>query len=128
MQVFMMGMANRNKEMKVFDFEKFYNILMTEDVIVASAGLEEDLQYTEGTLICDGKIDNDYYAYLQSTWATPVLMYTTRDNNFNRIECWVMESQAKWSIVESWPYIEGYLDTLIKYEIDLDKLKINKDE
>jgi hypothetical protein len=102
-QAIMMGQMNRNKEMKVFDFEKFYNILIDNDVVSAIAGLEEDLEYTSDVLVIDGKIDCYHNAYLKSTWATPILMYKTKDNEEHKIDCYVMEKQAKWDINEKMP-------------------------
>ena len=68
MQAFMMGEANRNKELMVFDWERAAQRIKETGAKEASAGLYSDWEYTGGAIWRDGKpVDSDdTYTYLAS--------------------------------------------------------------
>jgi hypothetical protein len=90
LSAYAMGMANRGREMKVFDWDKAVDIILSRNPQHADAGLVEDWSWTAGSIYEYGKpvSKEDYYAHLCSTWATPVLRIDDET-----IECWIMESQ-----------------------------------
>ena len=90
-----------NSKTKVFDWNKAANILKLRNIQNASAGLELDLEYTEGNILSDGKPIKETTAYLLSVWATPLLII---DGEW--IECWIYEDDATWEIEDAnknWP-------------------------
>lgn len=93
-----LGVENRNKEMKVFDWVKAANLIKEHQPEVAEAGLENDWNYTGGIIYKNGQIVKDTYTYLASTWATPTLILD--DKSF---DCYVMESETNWSSDTKWP-------------------------
>lgn len=94
MSAFAMGQANRNKELKVFDWDKAARLLCERSAANAVAGLASDMEWTSGTILRDGAIVDDSYTYLASTWATPVLVIDGEE-----IDCYRMESEcpAEWT-------------------------------
>ena len=50
MQAFMMGEANRNKELMVFDWERAAQRIKETGAKEASAGLHSDWEYTGGAM------------------------------------------------------------------------------
>lgn len=98
---FLRGQANRGKEMMVFDWIKAAQIIKELQPQEASAGLEEDWEYTGGRIFVDGKPYTDGYTYLASTWGTPQLLI-----NGKVFDCYVMESEAGgWDAYTQWPRI-----------------------
>jgi hypothetical protein len=96
---FAMGNASRDKELKVFDWNKAAAIIKKRGAQEASAGLEADLEWTAGTIIEDGKPVTDGYAYLSSTWATPLLIIDEEE-----IDCFSMQSEVPdWGSGTWWP-------------------------
>jgi len=53
------------------------------------AGLEFDMEWTSGTIYSAGKIVADSYVYLNSTWATPIIVM-----DGDEWSCWIYESEA----------------------------------
>lgn len=105
MQAFMMGEMCRGLEQKVFDWDKAAQILKERKAADAQAGLDEDWDWTCGTILYDGKPVADH-PFLASTWATPVLEL---DGAF--IECWRMASEVPaWNAGTVWP--QSALDIL----------------
>jgi hypothetical protein len=97
----MMGELNRGKEMMVFDWDKAATIIREKKPFDAFAGLENDLEWTGGTIYKDGNIVQDSYTYLSSTWATPILIL---DGDYeNAIACFIMEHQTSWGSDTIWP-------------------------
>lgn len=95
------GMANRGKEMKVFDWNKAATLIKERNATSASAGLAGDWGWTGGDILRDGKPvpADDTYTYLASTWATPQL-----DIDGEVIDCYVMESATDgWDAGTYWP-------------------------
>lgn len=91
-----MAAAHRGQRIKRFDFNKAVDIIIEQKLIDVSAGLQSDLEYTEGQILRDGK-PVDEGAYLGSNWATPVLI-----TNYDEIECWSYEDEMPGSGHE-WP-------------------------
>ena len=106
MMAFAMGELNRHNEKKVFDWNKAAK-LIKENYLdeVVLAGLSGDMEYTSGIIFEDGHPVYDYYTYLSSTWATPVL--AVRDKE---IPCYVMEHETEWDDSTKWP--QSALDIL----------------
>lgn len=71
MSAFVMGEANRNKELMVFDWEKAAKIIKEKGAKEASAGLRDDWDWTGGDILRDGKPvpEEETHVYLASTWA-----------------------------------------------------------
>lgn len=99
LSAFAKGEANRNKDLKVFDWDKAAKIIKEGNHKNASAGLAEDLNYTCGDILINGEIPSDGYTYLASTWATPVLIID--DDEFY---CYKMQSETDgWNSDTFWP-------------------------
>lgn len=98
MQAFAMGQLSRGKEQKVFDWDKASRIIKERQPEEATAGLEEDMEWTAGTIWENGKPVYDSYTYLASTWATPVLVI-----NGEIIPCYVRASKTTYDSGTKWP-------------------------
>ena len=99
MSAFVMGEANRGKELMVFDWEKAAKIIKESGAKNASAGLSGDWKWTGGEILEDGHIPTDSYTYLASTWATPEL-----EINGKTIDCYRMQSETDgWDAHTFWP-------------------------
>lgn len=68
---FMMGEANRHKELMVFDWSEAAWLIKKHNAVHASAGLHGDWEYTGDSIYNNGSPILDTDAYLASTWATP---------------------------------------------------------
>lgn len=103
MMAFQMGMANREREMKVFDWDTAARIIRDRKPLLASAGLAEDFEWTGGCIYASGKIVTGSYTYLASTWATPTLYLDFADSE-DEIPCFKMQSElTEWSAETKWP-------------------------
>ena len=101
LQAFIMGEANRGKEMKVFDWVKAAELIKAHNPDIAEAGLAEDWYATGGEIFARGEIipEDKTYVYLTSTWATPVLRLDGQE-----FDCWKKESELPNYEQESyWP-------------------------
>lgn len=96
---FAMGQANRGNELKVFDWDKAAIMIKERKALNARAGLRGDWEWTAGDILVDGKISEDSYTYLASTWATPEL-----DIDGILYECYKMQSEVpNWDADTFWP-------------------------
>lgn len=102
MRAFAMGMMNRGREMKVFDWDKAAKIIKDEKPDVVYAGLDGDFEYTGGVIYKDGDIVTDDYTWLASTWAVPTL-YLEKGGEITEVDCYVMESETEWHEHTKWP-------------------------
>lgn len=101
MSAFAMGQANRHKEQMVFDWEKAAKLIKESGAECAEAGLAGDWEWTGGTIFEDGKIVEDSYTYLASTWATPQLILAS-----GIIDCFKMQSEVPdWDAETKWPEV-----------------------
>lgn len=99
MSAFAMGEANRGKELKVFDWNKAAEIIKEKGCKNAAAGLSGDWEWTGGSILQGGKIPEDSYTYLASTWATPEL-----EIDGEIIDCYKMQSETDgWDSDTFWP-------------------------
>ena len=98
MSAFAMGEVNRGKEPMVFDWDKAAQLIKDSGTSKASAGLSGDWGSTGGDILIDGKIPEDEYTYLLSTWATPEL-----DINGETVDCYIMGSKTDWDEKTFWP-------------------------
>ena len=99
-QALIMGWANREKPMMVFDWRKAAKIIKEQDAQEAGAGLRGDWESTGGTIWEDGHIvpSDQTYTYLSSTWAVPEL-----EVDGVVVECYVMEDETDWDADTYWP-------------------------
>ena len=98
---FVMGEANRGRELMVFDWNKAAQRIRETGTKYASAGLQSDWKWTGGPIYDNGIIPaEDTYVYLASTWATPEL---NLDGDIE--DCYIMQSQvpAEWG--DNYPHI-----------------------
>lgn len=96
---FIMGELNRNREMMVFDWNKAAKIIKERQAKYASAGLQNDYEYTMGVIWRDGAVVTDDYTFLASTWATPMLIVDGEE-----VPCYKMESDVPgWGSGTKWP-------------------------
>ena len=96
---FAMGELHRNDPLMVFDWDKAAGILAMRNPDEAVAGLQDDYEYTAGTIWRSGKPVMDEYTYLASTWAHPMLIIGDEE-----IECWRYKSEApEWNSETKWP-------------------------
>lgn len=103
------GIANQDKESKVFDWNKAAELIKQFQPDSAEAGLIEDWNWTGGAIYKGGKPvpAKETYTYLASTWATPVLI----TDNGSEHDCWKWESEVPdWNAETYWP--ESALDIL----------------
>lgn len=98
-RAFMMGEANRGRELMVFDWEKAARLIAERKPSTASAGLSGDWEWTGGDIWRDGGPVIDDYTYLASTWATPEI-----DIDGEVIDCFRMQSATPgWGSDTKWP-------------------------
>ena len=96
---FARGEASRDKESKVFDWNKAAELIKKNKPKEASAGLQSDWEWTGGLIFKDGKPVTDEYTYLSSTWATPEL-----DMDGEIVDCYKMQSETpRWHSATKWP-------------------------
>jgi hypothetical protein len=83
---------------KVFDWDKAAEIIRDRKPDTAEAGLAEDWSHTGGTIYRDGRIvpQADTYTYLQSKWATPMLVIDGEE-----IDCFTVRED--WDAGTYWP-------------------------
>ena len=110
---FVMGNANRGKELMVFDWDKAARLIKKRNPEHASAGLRSDWECTGGTIYENGKPVMDDYTYLASTWAVPEI-----DIDGEVIDCYRMENEVPgWSAKTKWP--KSALDILSSEEMEM---------
>lgn len=95
---FAMGVANRDRELMVFDWNKAAMLIKQHKPVKAEAGLKGDLEWTGGTIWRDDKPVKNSYTYLASTWATPLLILDGEET-----PCYIMEHETKWRAKTTWP-------------------------
>lgn len=92
---------------RVFDWNGAARRIAEVHPRVAVAGLREDMGCTGGVIWEDGLPQKDYYTYLCSEWATPVLVWATQEDVENGVEhieeCWVLKKGAAWNEHTKWP-------------------------
>lgn len=71
LDAFMMGEANRGKEMMVFDWDKAARLIAQRKPRIAMAGLRGGWEFTGGVIYEDGVLVTKDYTFLVSTWAVP---------------------------------------------------------
>ncbi len=99
LSAFAMGLANRNRESMVFDWDKAAELIKEYKPKTAMAGLRGDWEWTGGTIYENGEPVLDSYTWLSSTWATPEI-----DLDGEVIECYKMESHVpNWDSDTKWP-------------------------
>jgi hypothetical protein len=96
MIAYMLGEANRNKPLRVFDWDKAARIIAERNPEIAIAGLLYDEEWTAGVIWRDGKPYKDDYTYLASVWAEPTLYIDGEE-----IECWCYTDE--WNSDTKWP-------------------------
>lgn len=94
MQCFTIGNSRcAGKEtFKGMDFEKAKKIIneRRDEIESAEMGLMEDWECTSGTVFLDGKfVEGNCRIFLESLWATPLLVLNFNDGNVQEIELFV---------------------------------------
>ena len=93
------GLANRNKPIMVFDWEKAAKLIAETKPRRVEAGLSGDWEWTGGVIYEDGTPIKESCTYLSSTWATPMLMV---DGTY--LDCWRYASDTPgWYADTKWP-------------------------
>lgn len=102
LNAFAMGMANRGKPTRVFDWVGAAKLIVERKPDVVSAGLAMDWEYTGGVIYrSDGVYDKwDIVGlYLESTWAVPEI-----DIDGDVSPCWVWTDKSPgWGADTFWP-------------------------
>ena len=102
-EVMEQGRLNRDKELRVFDWDEAARRIKASGATEAVAGLQRDMGCTSGCILLHGKplTERDStYTYLASTWATPVLVL---DDGVERA-CYRMQSEVPaWDAHTLWP-------------------------
>ena len=99
LDAFMMGEANRGKEMMVFDWDKAARLIAQRKPRIAMAGLRGDWEFTGGVIYEDGVLVTKDYTFLASSWAVPEI-----DMDGETVECYKMEAETpKWDAYTKWP-------------------------
>ena len=84
--------------MRVFDWDTAAQRIMEVKPSVAGAGLEDDWEWSRGTIWRNGKPIGDNYTYLCSIWATPEL---EMDGVLE--DCWRYQDETEWDEHTKWP-------------------------
>lgn len=101
LSAFAKGIANKGKELMVFDWEKAAQLIKEKNPSTVSAGLQDDWEYTGGEVFRDGKPvpQDETYVYLASTWATPEI-----EIDGEIFECFKMQGETPgWDSGTYWP-------------------------
>lgn len=89
----------------VFDWDKAARVIVERGAQYAEAGLSGDWDWTGGEILNDGKPVLDSYTYLQSLWATPMILI---DGAY--YECYIDADKTQWDSGTKWP--QSALDIL----------------
>lgn len=95
------SLAAKNSPRRVFDWDKAARIIKERHANSASAGLQDDWEYTGGPILKGGMpVDREVSCcYLASNWAIPEL-----EIGGEVIECFKMEREAPgWDAETFWP-------------------------
>lgn len=99
------GEANRNKPLRVFDWDKaaarIKSALKSYPDLIAEAGLQGDWAYTGGEIFRNGKPVDEDYTYLASTWATPTLILNYNGDEHEE-ECWILQEGSRFTHASKW--------------------------
>lgn len=101
----------RGTASRVFDWRKAANLLVEKmkegDPFIAYAGLEEDMEWTGGTILSfDGhsfELNRDSYTYLASNWAKPILVIHYEDQSDLELCCWEYSEDSEYDSSTRWP-------------------------
>ena len=110
-KAFALAEANKDKTPKVFDWDKAARLIIQAGATEATAGLAGDMEWTSGPIFSGGEIDEDGYTYLESKWATPVLVL----DGGEEVECFVMGNKTEGNAKTKWP---DSARQIITYQID----------
>ena len=92
---------------RVFDWNGAARRIAQIRPAVAVAGLREDMGATCGLIWEHDMPQKGNYTYLCSEWATPVLVWATREDIENGVEhveeCWVFKKDSVWNEHTKWP-------------------------
>lgn len=101
----MTGAINKNKPMRVFDWDIAAQIikehLIEHPDLIAEAGLQGDWSYTAGIIFENGAPTNEHYTFLASTHAQPTLLLSWGGEDQKELPCFTDESSrfdsnSKW--------------------------------
>jgi hypothetical protein len=95
---FIRGAASQGNRPRVFDWDEAARRIKARGATEASAGLQDDWEWTGGSILTDGAPDSDTYTYLASTWAIPEL-----DTGDGREDCWRYMDETDWDSGTYWP-------------------------
>ncbi len=96
-----------NSKIKVFDWNKAAFLIKVQKTKIASAGLEDDWEWTGG-IIFDGRplLAGESYTFLASNHATPQIVIDDVE-----YDCWCYQSEhPEWHSGTRWP--QSALDIL----------------
>lgn len=102
MAAFAMGQAAQGNPVKVFDWNEAATRIKVAGAQTASAGLQDDWEWTGGEILRDGEPvpHENTYVYLASTWAIPELVIDDDDP----IPCWKFSDDTDgWDSATYWP-------------------------
>ena len=94
------GQASKGKEPMVFDWFKAVKLILEFKATNASAGLQDDWNWTGGDILVNGNpLKENESCYLSSTWAIPEICI---DDTY--YECYAMQSKVpEWNSSTFWP-------------------------
>lgn len=114
---FIRGEANRGNRMRVFDWNKAAERISEVRPGCASAGLQDDWEWTGGDIYTADGIPDNSYTYLCSTWAIPEL-----DMDGDIEECWVWKDESPgWDADSFWP---GNTRSLLTKRVDSERVEV----
>ena len=100
---FKAGRENANSKLKVFDWDKFTDYILSLDKLPENViiGLNGDFEHTNGYAIRNGKIWNrpDPSMWLSSTHCVPCFTF----DNESCEECWLWEDETEYDRRTFWP-------------------------
>jgi hypothetical protein len=84
---------------RMFDWDKAAKLIREAQPVTASAGLQDDWEWTGGIIWHGGKPNTEEYTYLASLWAIPEL-----EMDGDVVECWKnVDEDNEWNSEEKWP-------------------------
>jgi hypothetical protein len=91
--------AGPDARLRVFDWEKAARLIVERKPELASAGLQDDWDWTGGVIARNGDPVRDSYTYLASMWAIPEIGL-----DGELIDCWKYKDETPgWDSHTKWP-------------------------
>ena len=103
---------------KTLDWDKCIDIIVENDLKTVQVGLEEDFEDTCGYILIDDEPVEGEFHYLESLWATPVLLDMDNEEIY---PCWSFTNESEYNANSDWTDdLKNKFDKLKKEKRGLD--------